>query len=107
MPALRGHLWRDMKEAFYVYILTNKREGIFYIGVTCDLIKRIWEHKTKVVEGFTKRYNLTNLVYYEVYTNAEAAIKREKRLKRWSREWKIELIVKENPDWKDLYEGIV
>lgn len=96
-----------MKEkAFFVYILTNKPYGVFYIGVTSDLIKRIHEHKEKCVEGFSKKYNTTQLVYYEIFYTAEDAIRREKRLKRWSREWKINAINAFNSDWKDLYENI-
>jgi len=94
------------EKQFYVYILTNKPYGVFYIGVTSNLIKRIYEHKNEVVDGFTKEFNLKNLVYYEVFADAENAIKREKRLKRWSREWKIEAINKFNSDWKDLYNEI-
>jgi putative endonuclease len=94
------------EKQFYVYILTNKPYGVFYIGVTSNLIKRIYEHKNEVVDGFTKEFNLKNLVYYEIFTDAENAIKCEKRLKRWSREWKIEAINKFNPDWKDLYNEI-
>jgi len=95
-----------MNKSFYVYILASKRCGTFYVGVTSDLPKRIWEHKNKLVEGFTQKYDVTNLVYYEVHENADSAIHREKRLKRWDRKWKIELIQKENPDWQDLYEQL-
>jgi putative endonuclease len=96
-----------MKEKqFYVYILTNKPYGVFYIGVTSNLIKRVYEHKNEVVDGFSKQYKLKTLVYYEIFQDAENAIKREKRLKRWSREWKIEAINNFNRDWKDLYEDI-
>lgn len=77
-----------------------------YIGVTSDLAKRVWEHKNKMVEGFTKRYNVNRLVYYEVYSTIEDAIIREKRMKKWRRMWKIRLIEEKNPDWKDLYEEI-
>jgi putative endonuclease len=94
------------EKLFYVYILTNKEFGVFYIGVTSDLVKRIWEHKNEVVEGFSKQYNLKMLVYYEVFSDAENAIRREKRLKKWSREWKIEAINTLNPEWKDLYADI-
>jgi putative endonuclease len=90
----------------YVYILTNKPKGTLYIGVTSDLIKRIWEHKEKVVEGFSKRYNLTSLVYYEQTEDIESAIAREKQLKNWHREWKINLIEQTNPAWKDLSNEI-
>ena len=96
-----------MEKSFYVYILTNKRYGTLYVGVTSDLPKRIWEHKDGTVEGFTQKYNLKNLVHYEAHENAESAIKREKRLKKWDRAWKIELIENGNPDWRDLYENIV
>jgi putative endonuclease len=109
MPALSGHRYivsDVMDKIFCVYILTNKMYGTFYVGVTSNLIKRIWEHKNKVIEGFSSKHDLDMLVYYEVHENAESAIKREKRLKRWNRKWKIELIQKQNPDWKDLYEDI-
>ncbi len=95
-----------MKRQFYVYMLTNKPYGTFYIGVTSNLIKRIWEHKEKVVEGFTQKYNVNSLVYYEIFDTAEEAIKREKRLKRWPREWKIKSVNAFNPEWNDLYELI-
>jgi putative endonuclease len=96
-----------MEKTFCVYILTNKKYGTFYVGVTSDLIQRISQHKSKEIEGFSKKYDLDKLVYYEVHGNAESAIKREKRLKRWERKWKIELIQKLNPDWKDLYETLL
>jgi len=95
-----------MKQS-YVYILSSKKNGTLYIGVTSDLIKRVWEHKNNVVEGFTKKYSVHNLVYFEIYEDIEQAIKREKQLKRWNRKWKLELIEKSNPDWVDLYEGIL
>jgi putative endonuclease len=96
-----------MKKSFYIYILANKRNGTLYIGVTSDLIKRIWQHKEGVVDGFTKKYDLKKLVYYEQHANAESAIHREKRLKEWKRQWKLELIEKSNPEWKDLYGNIL
>lgn len=95
-----------MEKTFCVYILTNKIYGTLYVGVTSNLPKRIWEHKNKIVEGFSQKYDLDKLVYYEVHENAESAIKREKRLKKWDRKWKIELIQKQNPDWQDLFETI-
>ncbi|MGB4056768.1 MAG: GIY-YIG nuclease family protein [Alphaproteobacteria bacterium] len=95
-----------MEKIFCVYILTNKIYGTLYVGVTSNLPKRVWEHKNKVVEGFSEKYGLDKLVYYEVHDNAELAIKREKRLKKWDRKWKIELIQKQNPGWKDLFEDI-
>ena len=93
-----------MKEdkQYYVYILTNKSNNVLYIGVTNDLIRRISEHKTKLVEGFTKKYNLQKLVYYEATNDIESAINREKQLKNWHRDWKMNLIDQFNPDWKDL-----
>lgn len=95
-----------MEKKFCVYILTNKMYGTLYVGMTSNLPKRIWEHKNKVVEGFSEKYDLDKLVYYEVHENAESAIKREKRLKKWNRKWKIEIIQKQNPDWQDLFEAI-
>lgn len=91
---------------FCVYIMTNMPYGVFYIGFTSDLYQRIWEHKEGIFDGFSKKYNLKMLVYYEMFDDAESAIRREKRLKRWSREWKIEAINQFNPDWKDLYETL-
>jgi putative endonuclease len=90
----------------YVYIVTNKRNGTLYIGVTNDLVARTYQHRTKLVEGFTSRYGLDELVYYECYDDPENAIHREKRLKEWPRKWKLDLIEKMNPDWTDLYEGL-
>jgi putative endonuclease len=87
---------------YYVYILTNKSDNVLYIGVTNNLIRRIFEHKNKLVEGFTKKYNLRKLVYYEATNDIESAINREKQLKNWHRDWKINLIDQFNPDWKDL-----
>ena len=90
-----------------VYILANKRNGTLYIGVTSNLKRRIWDHKNKMIEGFTKRYNVTQLVWYELHNTMESAIIREKRLKDWKRKWKLELIEKSNPDWRDLFQEIV
>ena len=89
-----------------VYILTNINNTTFYIGVTSNLPKRIWEHKNKFVDGFTKKYNVDKLVYYELTENIETAINREKQLKNWHRDWKIKLIKKINPNFDDLYEFI-
>ena len=86
-----------------VYILASKRYGTLYVGVTNDLKRRVYEHKEKVVEGFTKEYNITNLVWYEQTENIESAIKKEKQLKAWKREWKVKLIEKTNLQWRDLY----
>lgn len=91
----------------YVYILASKRNGTLYVGVTTDLIKRIYEHKQNVVGGFTKKYNVHNLVYYEVHDDIEAAILREKQIKKWNRKWKLRLVEEMNPEWRDLYQEIV
>ena len=87
--------------------MASKKNGTLYIGVTNNLVRRVYEHKEGLIEGFTKKYNVKNLVYYEVYNDMYEAIKREKAMKKWLRKWKIELIEKTNPDWKDLYEEIV
>lgn len=90
----------------YVYILTNKKNGTLYIGMTTNLAKRTWEHKNEAVEGFTKKYELKILVYYEVLDGYEEALNREKKLKKWSRQWKLNIINDMNPKWNDLYEHI-
>jgi putative endonuclease len=90
-----------------VYILANNRNGTLYTGVTEDLIRRVYEHKNNLLEGFTKKYHIHMLVYYEQHGNIESAITREKRLKKWNRKWKLELIEKDNPQWRDLYEDII
>lgn len=95
-----------MSKNFCVYILASQKRGTLYIGVTSDLIKRIWQHKEGVIAGFTKQYNVKQLVYYEQHGSAEGAIHREKRLKEWRRQWKIDLIEKNNPNWLDLYASI-
>ena len=86
---------------FYVYIMTNNTKTL-YIGITNDLTRRIYEHKNKLIDGFTKKYNITKLVYYELINDAESAIKREKQLKNWHRQWKINLIESVNKEWNDL-----
>ena len=90
-----------------VYILASKRNGTLYIGVTSNLQKRAWEHKNDLVEGFTKRYGVHRLVYYELHIDMAAAITREKQMKKWNRAWKLQLIERQNPDWRDLWEGII
>ena len=95
--------FRMNQKSYYVYIIASKRNGTLYIGVTSDLKKRIWEHKNNLVEGFTKKYKVHLLVYYESTNNVRSAITREKQLKKWNRKWKIGLIEKNNPRWKDLY----
>ena len=94
-------------KVYYVYILASKRNGTLYIGVTNNLLRRIYEHKNNIIAGFTKKYNIHILVYYEQHDSAEEAIQREKRLKYWHRKWKIRLIEETNPGWKDLYEEII
>ncbi|MDD4757223.1 MAG: GIY-YIG nuclease family protein [Prolixibacteraceae bacterium] len=88
---------------YYTYILASKPNGTLYVGVTKDLIKRVYEHKNDFVEGFTKKYSVHTLVYYEIFDDINNAIAREKTLKNYKRQWKINLIEKDNPDWKDLY----
>jgi len=94
-------------KSYFVYILASKRNGTLYIGVTNNLLKRILEHKNDVVEGFTKRYGVHFLVYYEQTENILSALEREKQLKKWNRNWKIRLIEKKNPKWEDLYEKLI
>ncbi len=91
---------------YCVYILASKRNGTLYIGVTSDLAKRVHQHKSNALEGFTKKYAVHTLVYYECGESAEAAIVREKQLKKWNRKWKLSLIEKGNPEWRDLYEKL-
>ncbi len=96
-----------MTKEYYIYIMTNKRNTVLYTGVTNDLIKRVYEHKSKLVEGFTKKYNINKLVYFETYENPSEAIAREKQIKAGSRQKKINLINSMNLEWKDLYPEIV
>ena len=96
-----------MLKDFYVYIMASKRNGTLYIGVTSDLIKRVWQHKSGVIQGFTSKYSVHSLVYFEQHVDAESAIRREKRLKSWKRQWKIDLISKTNPHWLDRYPALV
>ena len=89
-----------------VYILASQRNGTLYIGVTSDLVQRVWQHKNDVFEGFTKEYGVHMLVWYELHEDMETAIIREKRLKKWNREWKLRLIEEKNPEWKDMYDTV-
>ena len=91
----------------YVYILASKKNGTLYTGVTSDLIKRVDQHKNDMVDGFTSRYKIHDLVYYEPHDDMSAAITREKQIKTWKRQWKIDLFEESNPEWKDLYEGLL
>jgi putative endonuclease len=90
-----------------VYILASTRNGTLYIGVTSDLVKRVWQHKNGFVDGFTKQYGVHTLVWYEVHQTMASAIAREKALKYWKRKWKLRLIEEGNPDWVDLYEKLI
>ena len=94
-----------MNKNYYVYILANNKNSTFYIGITNNLERRVYEHKQRMVKGFTKQYNLSKLVYFEETENVISAISREKCLKRWNRKWKLELIEKKNPNWEDLAES--
>jgi putative endonuclease len=93
--------------SYYVYMLASERNGTIYVGVTSDLVKRVWEHKNHVADGFTKKYRVHQLVYFEETSDVESAIAREKQLKNWQRKWKLELIEKGNPNWEDLYSKII
>jgi putative endonuclease len=95
------------EKCYYVYILANHRNGTLYVGVTNDLVRRVFEHKNSKIDGFTKKYSVHKLVYYEVMEDVDNAIFREKQLKKWNRKWKIEIIEKHNPFWKDLYYDII
>ena len=92
---------------FYVYILTSQRNGMLYVGMTDDLVKRVWMHKDEVLPGFTKDHGVKMLVWYEVHESRESAFQRERQIKKWNRVWKLEPIEKTNPSWRDLYEEIV
>ena len=96
----------SVNKQFYVYILANKRNGTLYTGITSNLTQRVWQHKNNIIEGFTQKYNVKTLVFYEVHDNVESAIAREKRIKKWRRAWKLQLIEKMNPQWNDLFEEI-
>ena len=107
-----GNLFQDLKKSmsaltrtYYVYIITNKKNTTFYIGVTGDLSRRIYEHKEGILEGFSKKYRLKKLVYFESFNNIKYALRREKQLKNWHRDWKINLIKSLNPNFRDLFEN--
>ena len=93
--------------AYYVYLLASRKDGSLYLGVTNDLIRRVFEHRSKTTRGFTSRYNITKLVWFEIYDDPISAITREKEVKKWRRAWKVALIEKENANWDDLYESII
>ena len=92
---------------YYIYILASRRNGTLYVGVTSDLLKRIYEHKQDIVDGFTKKYHVHTLVYYEVHNDIQVAIEREKQIKKWNRRWKMRLVEEMNSEWRDLYNEIV
>jgi putative endonuclease len=95
-----------MKENFYIYILASQRRGTLYVGVTSNLTKRVYEHKRGLADGFTKQYGVHRLVYYEIAEDAEAALTRERQIKKWNRAWKLRLIEEHNPEWEDLYSSL-
>jgi putative endonuclease len=96
-----------MDRRYFVYILASQKHGTLYIGITNDLIRRVYEHKQKVVPGFPRRYGVNKLVYFEIFDDPLSAIAREKQLKKWNRDWKIRLIEEANPEWADLYPTLV
>ena len=101
------NLGNFMSNQYHIYMLSNKLNGVLYIGVTNNLIRRVWEHKNHLVKGFTQQYKLDKLVWYEETSDVLTAIAREKQLKNWKRQWKIDLIEKQNPKWQDLYSDII
>lgn len=105
VAAIHGRHARRMR-LFYVYIMTNRPNGTLYVGVTNNLGVRAWQHRESIVDGFTKRYGLKRLVWYETHESIIAAIQREKNIKHWSRAWKVRLILAMNPNWDDLYETL-
>jgi len=105
-PRVQERNARSMDKTYYVYMLASRRNGTLYIGVTNNLVRRVYEHRTDAVEGFTKTHDVKQLVWFEATTSIEAAIQREKNLKHWVRRWKVELIEKTNPEWLDLYKEI-
>lgn len=92
--------------AYYVYLLASRKDGALYVGVTNDLVRRAYEHRTKAVPGFTSKYNIAKLVWFEIHDNPISAITREKEIKKWRRAWKVALIERDNPGWDDLFETI-
>ncbi len=98
--------WGLRLMGYYVYILASRKDGAIYVGMTNDIVRRIYDHRTKAVRGFTSKYNITRLVWFEIYEDPISAISREKELKKWKRSWKVQLIEAQNPQWGDLYESI-
>lgn len=95
-----------MKKQFYVYIMASKRNATLYVGITSNLVQRVWQHREGQVQGFTDKYGVKILVYFEVHETGESAIAREKQIKKWNRVWKLRLIERNNPEWQDLYDSI-
>jgi putative endonuclease len=95
-----------MDRQYYVYIMTNKAYGTLYVGITNDLVRRTWEHRNSLIDGFTKEHELHDLVWFEVHDDVEEAIRREKLIKKWHRDWKVNLVQAGNPGWRDLFEEI-
>jgi putative endonuclease len=91
---------------YFVYIIASRKDGAIYIGVSNDIVRRIFEHRNKLVPGFASKYNITRLVWFEMYDDPISAISREKKLKKWKRSWKVQLIEAQNPQWNDLYDSI-
>jgi putative endonuclease len=94
-------------KTYFVYIMASKKNGTLYIGMTNDLIRRVWQHKNNAHDGFTQKYGVHRLVWYEAHREVTEAIQREKQMKKWRRQWKIDLIEQENPDWRDLYDELL
>lgn len=92
---------------YHIYLLASKPKGVLYVGSTSELVQRVWQHKQGLVDGFTKKYNVNKLVYFEHSISAYEMVTRERQIKKWKREWKLNLIEKKNPAWKDLYEDII
>ena len=92
--------------AFFVYMLASKRNGTLYVGVTDDIVKRVWQHRSEIVPGFTKRYGVKTLVWHETHESRESAFVRERQIKKWDRNWKLDLIERTNADWRDLWDEI-
>ena len=107
IPAKAGIQTFMLEKSYYVYILASERNGTLYVGVTKDLIRRIYEHKNSLIEGFSKQYQVDKLVYFEETNSIQSAIAREKQMKKWYRKWKLELIESMNPKWKDLYFELI
>jgi putative endonuclease len=97
----------EVGKQYFVYILTSKRNGTLYTGITSNLVKRVWQHKHGMIDGFTAKYKVKKLVYYKAHNDPESAITREKQIKKWNRTWKLRLIEEKNPHWNDLYEEIL